>query len=117
MTQGNKKTFKEYAQRWRDAAAQVSPRIEEKEMTKLFLKTLNQFYYERMVGSAPKNFAEMVGMGVQLEEGVREGRLVKDETSLSGTKGFGNNFLMSKTASAWFCRSSKKRVSFQQGVV
>jgi len=41
MTQGNKETFKEYAQRWRDAAAQVSPRIEEKEMTKLFLKTLN----------------------------------------------------------------------------
>jgi len=92
MTQKDKETFKEYAQRWRDAAAQVSPRIEEKEMTKLFLKTLNQFYYERMVGSAPKNFAEMVGMGVQLEEGVREGRLVKDETSPSGTKGFGNNF-------------------------
>jgi len=92
MTQGNKETFKEYAQRWRDVAAQVSPRIEEKEMTKLFLKTLNQFYYERMVGSAPKNFAEMVGTGVQLEEGVREGRLVKVETSPSGTKGFGNNF-------------------------
>jgi len=92
MTQGNKETFKEYAQRWRDTAAQVSPRIEEKEMTKLFLKTLSQFYYEKMVGSTPKNFAEMVGMGVQLEEGVREGRLVKDETSPSGTKGFGNNF-------------------------
>jgi len=92
MTQGNKETFKEYAQRWRDTAAQVSPRIEEKEMTKLFLKTLSQFYYEKMVGSAPKNFAEMVDMGVQLEEGVREGRFVKDETSPSGTKGFGNNF-------------------------
>jgi len=92
MTQKDKETFKEYAQRWRDTAAQVSPRIEEKEITKLFLKTLSQFYYEKMVGSAPKNFAEMVGMGVQLEEGVREGRLVKDETSLSGNKGFGNNF-------------------------
>jgi len=92
MTQENKEIFKEYTQRWSDVAAQVSPRIEEKEMTKLFLKTLNQFYYEKMVGSAPRNFAEMVGMGVQLEEGVREGRLVKDETSPSGTKGFGNNF-------------------------
>jgi len=92
MTQKDKETFKEYAQRWRDTAAQVSPRIEEKEMTKLFLKTLNQFYYEKMVGSAPKNFAEMVGMGVQLEEGVREGRLVKDGTSASGTKKFGNSF-------------------------
>jgi len=91
MTQKDKETFKEYAQRWRDVAAQVSPRIEEKEMTKLFLKTLSQFYYERMVGSAPKNRAEMVGMGVQLEEGVREGRLVKDETPPSGTKGSGKS--------------------------
>ncbi|XP_039687896.1 uncharacterized protein [Medicago truncatula] len=91
MTQENKETFKEYAQRWRDTAAQVNPRIEEKEMTKLFLKTLNSFYYERMVGSTPKNFAEMVGMGVQLEEGVRQGRLVKDATSASGTKKFGSH--------------------------
>jgi len=91
MTQGDKETFKEYAQRWRDTAAQVSLRIEEKEMTKLFLKTLSQFYYEKMVGSAPRDFAEMVGMGVQLEEGVREGCLVKDGASASGTKKFGNN--------------------------
>jgi len=96
MTQGDKETFKEYAQRWRDIAAQVSQRLEEKEMNKLFLKTLDQFYYEKMVGSAPKNFAEMVGMGVQLEEGVREGRLVKDGTSPSGTKRFGDNFLRKK---------------------
>jgi len=65
-------------------------------MTKLFLKTLNQFYYEKMVGSTPKNFAEMVSMGVQLEEGVREGRLVKDGTSASGTKKYGNNFSRKK---------------------
>ncbi|XP_039686891.1 uncharacterized protein [Medicago truncatula] len=92
MTQGDKETFKEYAQRWRDTAAQVSPRIEEKEMTKLFLKTLNHFYYKKMVGSTPKSFAEMVGMGVQLEEGVREGRLVKNTTPASGTKKTGNHF-------------------------
>jgi len=35
-------------------------------------------------------------MGVQLEEGVREGRLVKDGTSPSGTKRFGDNFLRKK---------------------
>jgi hypothetical protein len=65
MTQGDKETSKEYAQRWRKFAAQVSPRIEEKEMTKLFLKTLNQFYYKKMVGSATKNFAEMDSIGVR----------------------------------------------------
>lgn len=85
-TQENKETFKEYAQRWRDTAAQVIPRVEEKEMTKLFLKTLNQFYYKKMVGSTPKNFAEMVGMGVQLEEGVREGRLVNESVPAGSSK-------------------------------
>jgi len=69
MTQKDKETLKEYAQLWRDVAVQVSPRVEEKEMTKLFLKTLSQFYYEKMVGSVPRNFTEMVSMGVQLEEG------------------------------------------------
>jgi len=42
-------------------------------MTKLFLKTLSKFYYERMVGSVPRDFPEMVGIGMRLEEGVREG--------------------------------------------
>jgi hypothetical protein len=86
MTQGDKETFKEYAQRWRDTAAQISPRIEEKEMTKLFIKTLNQLYYEKMVGSTPKNYAEMVGMGVQFEEGVREGRLVNESAPAGSLK-------------------------------
>ena len=50
-------------------------------MTKIFLKTLGAFYYERMVESAPSDFTEMVGMGVRLEEAVREGRLTKGEES------------------------------------
>jgi hypothetical protein len=86
MNQENKETFKEYAQRWRDTVAQVSPCIEEKEMTMLFLKTLNQFYYEKMVGSTPKNFAEMVGMVVQLEKGFLEGRLVNESVPTRSSK-------------------------------
>jgi len=91
MTQRDKETLKEYAQRWRDVAVQVSPRIEKKKMTKLFLKTLSQFYYERMVGSVPRDFTEMVNMGIQLEEGVREGRLAKGNEPTSSTKKFGNH--------------------------
>ena len=55
--------------------------MEEKEMTKIFLKTLGAFYYERMVASVPSDFTEMVGMGIRLEEAVREGRLTKSESS------------------------------------
>jgi len=88
MAQRDKETLKEYAQRWRDVAVQVSRRIEEKEMTKLFLKTLRQFYYEKMVGSVPRDFIEMVSMGVQLEEGVREGRLVRETAPANNTRKF-----------------------------
>jgi len=77
MAQKNKETFKEYDQRWREVAAQISPPLEEKEMTKIFLNTLGPFYYERVIASAPNDFTEMVNMGMRLEEGVREGRLIK----------------------------------------
>ena len=78
MTQDDNESFKAYAQRWRDFSAQVQPPLKEKELTKIFLKTLDQFYYENMVARAPNNFAEMMTMGMYLEEGVREGRLVKE---------------------------------------
>lgn len=52
-------------------------------MTKIFLKTLDSFFYERMVASAPSDFTEMVGMGMCLEEAVREGRLTKEATGTS----------------------------------
>ena len=53
MVKKGMESFKEYAQRWREVAAQVIPPMEEKEMTKIFLKMLGAFYYERMVASAP----------------------------------------------------------------
>ncbi|KAI5384770.1 hypothetical protein KIW84_071675 [Lathyrus oleraceus] len=59
----------------------IVPPLEEKEMTKIFLKTLSSFYYERMIASAPSDFTEMVNMGMRLEEGVREGRLTREEGS------------------------------------
>ena len=37
MSQKDKETFKEYAQRWREVVAQIVPPLEEKEMTKIFL--------------------------------------------------------------------------------
>ncbi|KAI5387117.1 hypothetical protein KIW84_073321 [Lathyrus oleraceus] len=81
MSQKDKETFKEYAHRWQELAAQIVPLLEEKEMTKIFLKTLSSFYYERMIANTPSDFTEMVNMGMRLEEGVREGRLTREEGS------------------------------------
>ena len=61
-------------------------------MTKVFLKILGTFYYERMVDNAPSDFTEMVSMGVCSEEAVREGFLMKDE----GTKKSSYEFFRKK---------------------
>jgi hypothetical protein len=45
-----------------------------------------------MIASAPSDLTEMVNMGMRLEEGVREGRLVKDSGSSSGTRKFEGSF-------------------------
>ena len=92
MSQKDKESFKEYAQRWREVAAQICPPLEEKELTKIYLKTLSTFYYDRMVASAPSNFTEMGNMGVRLEKAVREGRLIKGEESASSSKKYGSGF-------------------------
>jgi len=39
-----------------------------------------------MVASDPSDFAKMVTMSMRLEEGVREGRLVKKSVSTNGSK-------------------------------
>ena len=92
MSQRDKETFKEYAQRWREIAAQINPLLEEKEMTKIFLNTVGPFYYDHMIASSPNDFTEMVNMGMRLEEGVRAGRLTREVGSSSGTKRIGIGF-------------------------
>lgn len=74
---------------------QVSPPLEEKEMTKLFLKTLSSFYYDIMVASAPSDFTEMVNMVMRLEEGVHKGRLKENGSSDSSRK-YGNGLSQKK---------------------
>ncbi|XP_058733002.1 uncharacterized protein LOC131604585 [Vicia villosa] len=99
MSQREKESFKEYAQRWRELVAQIIPPMEEKEMTKVFLKTLSTFYYEKMAASAPNDFTEMGNMGMRLEEGIREGHFIKEAiSSLSsgGVKRFGSKFAKKK---------------------
>lgn len=49
MENQSTESFKEYAQRWRDKAAQVQPPLSEKEMISTFLKTLRPPYYDRML--------------------------------------------------------------------
>jgi len=75
MEKKNVETFKEYAQRWRELAAQVQPPLTDKELTAMFINTLRAPYYDRMVGSASTNFSDVITIGERIEFGVKNGRI------------------------------------------
>ncbi|GAU37187.1 hypothetical protein TSUD_30520 [Trifolium subterraneum] len=96
LAQKERESFKEYAQRWRELAAQIRPPVEEKELCKLFLHTLSPFFYEKLVGIVSRSFTEMVEMGMCLEEGVRQGRLIRENALTNTAKKYGNHFSKKK---------------------
>lgn len=75
MEKKTTESFKEYAQRWRNVASQVQPPLTEKETTVMFVNTLRAPYYERLVGSATKNFADMVISGEMIETAIKQGKI------------------------------------------
>ncbi|KAA0038979.1 uncharacterized protein E6C27_scaffold84G00600 [Cucumis melo var. makuwa] len=75
MEKKNVETFKEYAQRWRELAAQVQPPLTDKELMAMFINTLRAPYYDRMVGSASTNFSDVITIGERIEFGVKNGRI------------------------------------------
>ncbi|XP_039688680.1 uncharacterized protein [Medicago truncatula] len=87
MTQGDKESFKEYAQRFIQKSAQIRPPLEEREVADLFYETLSPFYSEKMLLCASQKFTDMVDAGVRIEEWVRKGRGSKDGASSGGYSG------------------------------
>ena len=74
MCKKEHESFKEYAQRWRDLAAQVVPPMMEREMITMIGDTLLVFYYEKMVGYMPLSFADLVLAGERIEVGLKRGK-------------------------------------------
>jgi len=74
MCKKENESFKEYAQRWKDLAAQVVPPMMEREMITLIVDTLPVFYYEKMVGYMPSSFAHLVFASEKIEVGLRRGK-------------------------------------------
>jgi hypothetical protein len=56
----DKESIREYAQRWRESAAQVHPPLLDKEMVTLFADTLKAPYYEHVMGSSAQQFTDAV---------------------------------------------------------
>jgi len=70
-----KESIREYAQRWRDLAAQVHPPILDKEMVTLFANTLKDPYYEHVMGSSAQQFTDVIAVAERIEQGVKNGRI------------------------------------------
>ncbi|KAL0544948.1 hypothetical protein IC582_020078 [Cucumis melo] len=69
MEKKSSESFKEYAQRWRDMAAEVQPPLTDKEMTSMFMNTLRAPFYERMIGNASTNFLILLLLAKELNMG------------------------------------------------
>jgi hypothetical protein len=84
LEKGHKESVREYAQRWRETAAQVNPPLLEKEMKGLFSNTFKAPYFEHLVGSSVQNFSDLVVIAERIEQAVQMGRI----TNPSEKRGF-----------------------------
>jgi hypothetical protein len=84
LEKGHKESVREYAQRWRETAAQVNPPLLEKEMIGLFSNTFKAPYFEYLVGSAAQSFSDLVVIAERIEQAIRMGRI----TDPSEKRGF-----------------------------
>ncbi|XP_016737892.1 uncharacterized protein [Gossypium hirsutum] len=74
-------TFRQYAQRWRDISAQVEPPLTKTKITVLFINTLKAPFYDKLVGSAMKDFADIVISRELIENAIKNGRMEGSESS------------------------------------
>ena len=79
MEKKTTKTFREYAHKWRDLAAQVQPLMTNKKLNKMFLNTLKTPYYDRMIGNSYTNFSDMVSIREMIENRVKLGKIDSTE--------------------------------------
>jgi len=94
MAKKRSETFKEYAQRWREFAAQVTPPLHEKEMITMFVETLEAPFYERVLGSASSNFSNIVTIiRERIKHGLKSGKIAQGSFAATNARkpGFNNN--------------------------
>jgi len=75
MAKKDIESFKEYAQRWRELAAQVEPPLLDKEMVATFVNTLQSPFYEHVLGNVSSNFADIIIIGERIEVGLKSGKI------------------------------------------
>ncbi|XP_057989045.1 uncharacterized protein LOC131172111 [Hevea brasiliensis] len=86
-----KESFKEYAQRWREKAAEVYPPVTDNELCSLFIETLKALYFNLMIGNTSNSFSDIIQTGERIEANLRLERLqeVVGESYVKKSTNFG----------------------------
>ena len=76
MEKKSGEAFKGYAQWWRKMATCARPPLDEKEMIKIFVDTLKNPYFDRMIGLQLQFFADLSPVGERIEDAVKMKKMV-----------------------------------------
>ena len=80
-------SFRDYAQRWRTVATQVQPPLIKTKVTMLFLNTLQEPYYDRLMPTAMGSFPNMIKASNLVDHAIKNGRIDMGESSSRPKKG------------------------------
>ena len=69
------------SQRWREKAARARPPLDEREMIKIFVDTLKNPYFDRMIGLQMQFFVDLIPVGERIEDALKTKKIV-DMTAL-----------------------------------
>nr|XP_016445893.1 PREDICTED: uncharacterized protein LOC107771083 [Nicotiana tabacum] len=69
-------SFREYAIKWREQASRVKPQMDEVEMVTIFLQAQEPDYFQNMMSSMGKPFAEAIKIEEMVENGLKMGRIL-----------------------------------------
>ena len=67
-------------------AAQVEPPLSDKEVVALFIDTLREPFYDKMIGSISSNFSDIVIIGERVESGMRNGKISRPSSGAANIK-------------------------------
>ena len=87
MEKNNKESIREYARRWSEVAAQVNPRMLEKEMISLFSNSFKASYFEYLVRSSAQHFTDLVVIAERIEQAIGLGKIANPTEKNGFTKG------------------------------
>lgn len=86
------KSFKEYAQRWRELTAQVEPHLSKSEITRILVDTLKDPFFDTLVSSGAYEFTELVVIGDQIEKVLKDDKIRSNVRASNAPKKFSRNF-------------------------